>query len=78
MIQIGTTFVDRKGRAWEVIERLPFGYFRVRTIDRSRVRERRGKEIRAMREVNAIKAPIEQFAIKDPQQQRRLIAQPVE
>jgi len=54
MIQIGLTFVDGKGRTWEVIEQLPFGYFRVRTIDLSRVRELRGKKIRAMREVNAI------------------------
>jgi len=57
---------------------MPFGYFRVRTIDLSRVREQRGKAIRAMREANEIKAAIEQFHVTAAQRQRPLIAQPIE
>ena len=44
-IHVGTTWRDAKGRTWEVVERLPFGKFRVRTTDRTRVGEMRGRDI---------------------------------
>jgi len=43
--RIGTTWQDGKGRFWEIIERLPFGMFRVATTDRSRVGEMSGNAI---------------------------------
>jgi hypothetical protein len=45
-ITIGHNWKDAKGRTWEVIERLPFGMFRVRTTDLSRTGEMSGKAIR--------------------------------
>ena len=44
-VHVGMTWTDTKGRAWEVVERLPFGKFRVRTTDRTRVGEMRGSDI---------------------------------
>lgn len=46
-LKVGYTWKDKKGRTWEIIERLPFGMFRVRTTDKSRVGELSGKDILA-------------------------------
>lgn len=42
---VGTTWTDSRGRTWEVFERLPFGMFKVRTTDLSRVGEMSGRAI---------------------------------
>ena len=47
-LNVGYTWTDAKGRTWEIIERLPFGMFRVRTTNMSRVGELSGREIRAI------------------------------
>jgi hypothetical protein len=46
-LKVGYTWKDAKGRTWEIIERLPFGMFRVRTADGSRVGELSGRAIQA-------------------------------
>ena len=44
-VTVGTTWTDSRGRTWEVFERLPFGMFKVRTTDLSRVGEMSGRAI---------------------------------
>lgn len=46
-IGVGTSWKDAKGRIWEVFERMPFGMFRVRTADLSRIGEMSGRAIAA-------------------------------
>lgn len=46
-IAVGTSWQDASGRTWEVVERLPFGMFRVRTSDMSRIGEMSGRAILA-------------------------------
>ncbi len=46
-IGVGTKWTDSKGREWEVYERLPFGKFKVRTTDKSRLGELKTNDIRA-------------------------------
>ncbi|MGC4033651.1 MAG: hypothetical protein QM754_18355 [Tepidisphaeraceae bacterium] len=50
-VQVGTQWLDAKGRLWTVFEVLPFGRCRVHTNDRTRVGEMQTSGIR--REITA-------------------------
>lgn len=46
-VTVGIKWKDSKGRTWEVFERMPFGMFKVRTTDLSRLGEMSGRAITA-------------------------------
>lgn len=46
-VRVGATWSDSKGRQWEAFDSLPFGMFRVRTKDLSRIGEMSSRAIRA-------------------------------
>jgi hypothetical protein len=46
-IKVGTTWTVVGGHTWRVIEKLPFGMFRVCRSDKGRIGEMSGKAIQA-------------------------------